>query len=667
MHSDKDCAPQSNTRRKGFLNRLLRDSSGNTLAIVGAALIPLTAMIGSGVDMSRAYMAKTRLQSACDAAALAGRRVMVNDSLGTNVTPEAIRFFNFNFPQGLYETASFTPTVTRPAAGTVRVTASTTIPTAVMNIFGFETLPLNVTCDASLNFVNTEILLVLDTTGSMLEDINGNSTSVVADQKITALKDAVLALYDELAPIQTQLEANGLRLRYGIVPYSSTVNVGGLIREVNADYLRDDVAYQSRYANYSTHHDILGTPEAPVVQYYNSGASISQNNCDKYGRNVSFSGFSPSATSGGGPPPTATWSRTFSNNEQGGVDWGYPGAPDTSGDNRSCRRYYVETDTTYSGYEFTNWVYTEEDYDVSTFNGGGSVTYAIAGAGGNPGGYVPTAGNYDMLELAAQGTGITTTTGSWGGCIMERDTDATIPAYNANNSLAVPSGAWDLNINHIPDNDATRWRAYWPEISYYRSSWNNLTDNSTGSGQRIADFAAFQFSACPAPARKLDAMTRAQMETYLGTLNAIGYTYHDIGMIWGARMISTGGIFARACETYNGMPCSRHVIFMTDGALNTSTPIYSAYGVEGIEERVSGSQGTGSLTEMHRQRFLMACNAARQGGASVWVVAFAQGLDASLTSCASNANQASTSANRAQLIARFREIGSNIGALRLTQ
>ena len=35
--------------------------------------------------------------------------------------------------------------------------------------------------------------------------------------------------------------------------------------------------------------------------------------------------------------------------------------------------------------------------------------------------------------------------------------------------------------------------------------------------------------------------------------------------------------------------------------------------------------------------------------------------------CASNANQASTIANRDQLIARFRQIGNNIGALRLTQ
>src|ERR1044072_4624513 len=93
---------RSPAHRKSFLARLARDARGNTLAIVGAALVPLAGMIGSGVDMSRAYMAKSRLQSACDAAALAGRRVMQNDTLNTAVTSEATRFFNFNFPQRLY-------------------------------------------------------------------------------------------------------------------------------------------------------------------------------------------------------------------------------------------------------------------------------------------------------------------------------------------------------------------------------------------------------------------------------------------------------------------------------------------------------------------------------------------------------------------------------------
>ena len=63
----------------------------------------------------------------------------------------------------------------------------------------------------------------------------------------------------------------------------------------------------------------------------------------------------------------------------------------------------------------------------------------------------------------------------------------------------------------------------------------------------------------------------------------------------------------------------------------------------------------------------MACNAARGRGFSVWVIAFGTGLTADMTACASNPNQASAATDSATLIARFRQIGSNIGALRLTQ
>jgi hypothetical protein len=82
---------------------------------------------------------------------------------------------------------------------------------------------------------------------------------------------------------------------------------------------------------------------------------------------------------------------------------------------------------------------------------------------------------------------------------------------------------------------------------------------------------------------------------------------------------------------------------------------------------VTGSSTATGQYESHMQRFRMACNAAKNLSASVWVIAFGTTLSADMQNCASNANQAFTSADRDQLIARFREIGANIGALRLTQ
>jgi Flp pilus assembly protein TadG len=637
------------SHRKGFLARLARDVRGNTLAIVGAALVPLAGMIGSGVDMSRAYMAKTRLQSACDAAALAGRRVMTNDTLNATVTNEATRFFNFNFRQNLYQTESFTPVVTRPTSGTVRVTASTRIPTSIMRIFGFTTLPLNVTCDASLNFVNTDVMLVLDVTGSMADSLNGT-------QKIVALRDAVLALYDELAPVQTQLEANGLRLRYGVVPYSTTVNVGSLIRAVNPAYIADNVTYQSRVANYDQSHTVyVGTqqpPQPPVTQIY--GSSISQSDCDKYGRNVSFSGFSPSATTGGGPAPTASWSRSFTNDESSGVDWGWSGASDTSGNSRSCRRRYVETDTTYQTqvyYTSSGWTYKAESVNVSDYKMGNPVSYATVDDGQSA-----TSGSWDPFEIATNATGESNTPASWNGCIEERQqASPSLITTNTPANLAIPATAYDLDINLIPTNDATRWRPMLPQLEYGRYSGFNYS---------LAPYAP-----CPVGARRLAAMTRGDMQSYVNTLTPTGNTYHDIGMIWGARLLSSGGIFADSPDTYASMPVARHIIFMTDGQMDTDPGIYTAYGVERNDQRISGmsNPSESELNGRHLQRFRMICNAAKSLNISIWVIAFGTTLSTDMQNCASNANQAATINDRDALIAKFREIGNNIGALRLTQ
>ncbi|MFV0643575.1 MAG: TadE/TadG family type IV pilus assembly protein, partial [Sphingomonadaceae bacterium] len=50
--------------------QLVYDQSGNTLAIIAAALLPLLAMVGGSIDMGRSYLAQSRLQQACDAGVL---------------------------------------------------------------------------------------------------------------------------------------------------------------------------------------------------------------------------------------------------------------------------------------------------------------------------------------------------------------------------------------------------------------------------------------------------------------------------------------------------------------------------------------------------------------------------------------------------------------------
>ena len=49
------------------LRALRANTGGNVLAIAAASILPILAIVGGTVDMSRAYMAQAQLQSACDA------------------------------------------------------------------------------------------------------------------------------------------------------------------------------------------------------------------------------------------------------------------------------------------------------------------------------------------------------------------------------------------------------------------------------------------------------------------------------------------------------------------------------------------------------------------------------------------------------------------------
>ena len=649
--------------------RLARDTAGNTLAIVAAAIIPLAALVGSGIDMSRAYMAQARLQMACDAASLAGRRAMTSGAVDDTVRSEALKFFRFNFETGetgktpAFNVASFTPTVNDGANSAVVVAASTTVPTTLMSMFGYNNVPISVTCNARQDFVNTDIVLVLDTTGSMAQ----KAVSTDTQTKIEGIRSAVLALYDELAPAQTQLESVGLRLRYGIVPYSVTVNVGDALRAVDSNYLVSDWDYQTRVAEFNdpVYPATTGATGAAYWQTY-AGGSVNQSNCLKFMKNQSPYN---TATQSGGPAPAAITTYGFPHDgtaTAGGAngEWGWSGAPDTSGSSRSCRRKVTETVTTYgstpSGYTFTGWTYKPANYNVSNFKTGSSITLAT-----DTGGTMPGQGPYTTQEMATSGSGFSTSSYTWKGCIEERDTDSSINS----SSTSATSAAHDLDTDEIPSSKATRWRPHWPDVVYKRNSTSDADATPESSSGSAMTSSGSNYWACPTEAKRLQAWTKANLTTYVDSLNANGYTYHDIGMIWGARFISSGGVFAGDNPTtYKNMPVAKYIIYMTDGQLDTEPAGYTAYGVEYLDQRVSGDYTTtGDLDNRHRKRFSLACEAAKSVGANVWVIVFATGMTTELTNCASKPSQAKVSANSAALIQDFAKIGKEIGALRLTK
>lgn len=603
-------------RRLGkLLGGLCRDQAGNTVAIMAAAMIPLIAMIGSGVDMTRAYVAQNRFRQACDSGSLAGRRILTGLSVSDATRDEATKYFRFNFPDGLFQSAPYQLTMSVPSAGTLKIDSRTTIPTTVMKFFGYNTLPISASCSATQDFVNTDIVMVFDLSGSMNCPPGGGGDCGGSEQsgsKIGALRNAATTLYDTLDSAQTQLYQNGLRLRYGFVNYNSTVNVGRILYAKNPDWLVQNANYQSR------------TPDwIDATQFFNGKSA-----CEKaYTYDAYASQANPNYT---------------------GVMGGW-----WQGANRCA--VIAQSNTHPDGYTYGQRLLDVRGYLTSNLLSTGATSpvsiWSITGTNAPP----------DDLPYYK--------TSIWNGCIEERQTNAA--AIDGGSSTTAPSDAYDLDVDTIPFNDATRWKPMWGDIEWFPI-------NATGGTALQPD------APCPTEARRLRSYngSRGDFVNYVNSLKARGGTYHDLGMIWGARFLSSTGLFKSPTPETNdvgdpenpakirGFSVKKYMIFMTDGDIAPTTTAYSAYGVEFMDGRVMGRPGSldnAALTRRHQQRFRMACNAAKSKGIDVWVIAFATTLTADMQNCASKPSQAAGLGSNAALIAKFQEIGSKIGSLRLSR
>jgi Flp pilus assembly protein TadG len=651
---------------RGFLSRLRNDTSGATAVIVAVSFLPMMLMIGGGLDVSRSFLIKSRLQQACDAGVLAGRKAMVGTTFPTAAETQAQNFFKNNFPTGAFGTTNILFTPTKDSDNQITGTASARINMTMMQLAGYNNLDINVRCDAKLEVGNTDVMMVLDVTGSM-------TTSFGTGTRLSTMKSAVTDFYNVLGPGDSTFG----RIRYGVVPYGQNANVG---YSLPSSYMiggtgSDTWNYQTRVANMTTP-DYVGTPGAPTAladEIY--GSAISASRCGRYGTNTAFSGFAGGSNPevSGGPAPAATTAVAYSNNATAGVDWGWSGAAVTSGTNRTCRRHRTQTITTYTiaGYTFTDWTYRQASIEVSGFASGSSVNLYTSNSA--PTGRVPGSGQYDMRSLlSTAGSTVTGGTGStWAGCIEERDTINTITATTPISS--VPTGALDLDISLLPTDDASTWRPAWPKMIYNR---NTLADATSGSS--ISD------NGCPADrARKLmqyASITSAPTEdgslssfqSYINGLTTTGGTIHDVGFVWGARFLSGQGIFASENpNTWNGQPVSRHIIFLTDGQINSQPNSYTYQGINQLDQRFAPRDTSwNDLNIVHNRRMRIACEQAKAQNMSIWVVIVDEGVASDypdLLACASSADQFKFADDATALNTAFQQIAAKIASLRLSQ
>ncbi len=151
-----------------------------------------------------------------------------------NVVAAGNQFFNVNFRKNAYGSENRTFDMTLNADLSIDGVATLDVPTTVMNLFGYDNVDVEVECTAKLNYTNTDIMMVLDTTGSM-DQVNPSDTVT----RMTALKSVVTNFHNQLETGK----GPGTRIRYGFVPYSTNVNVGHLLQD---NWVVSNWTYQSR-------------------------------------------------------------------------------------------------------------------------------------------------------------------------------------------------------------------------------------------------------------------------------------------------------------------------------------------------------------------------------------------------------------------------------------
>jgi Flp pilus assembly protein TadG len=640
--------------RRRPLARLLRDTAGNTLVIMAAAMIPLSALAGSGVDMARLYVVKSRLQQACDAGVLAGRKYMATSTsptLDATATTRAKTFFANNFQKGWLDTGTpdFRPVKTsdQQVSGTARVT----VPMTVMKMFATPDVQVAVACKARFDVADTDIIFVLDTTGSMAcrpEDsesacssyVNGAGapaytrpttdpdavpgylgstgygvveTTSSSGSRIKALRAAVKNFY---ATINANVDSN-TRIRYGFVTYTSTVNAGRAIQQMNPAFLigggaNEKVAYETRYVE---------------DEWTVSTTNVAQNN------NKSQTGCVSSAKNPvRDPVATTDVPRPFKSDSTATYKW-------QEWNGTKCADYTRLVRPV--------WRYIQYEWPVSNFVAGKTLV--------NP----------------TRFDGATT---RWDGCVEERQTEAGKTSFS--------SASFDLDPDLLPTSAAaTRWKPMWADVSYARKKWTDSLSakvNDEGNTDRdhpmlgSVDQRDSGFYSCGKPVHRLSTMTAAQIAAYVDAVDfkPLGGTYHDTGMIWGTRMLSPNGIFAadNVGRPGQGTP-KRVIVFLTDGDMAPNRNLYGLYGMEFYDKRVSGTStpSAATLKGFHNARFLYECDRARQLGIDVWTVAIGLESTTELKKCAATEEQALWTTSGSGLSVLFETIAKQVAMLRIVK
>jgi len=601
-------------------------TKGATLPMMAAGLIPAIAALGTAIDLSRIYMAKTQLQAGVDAAALAGARAFaITDDSSQSRDSQADAYFVENFADSYLGSRNLDldkDFSVNAGVNVTLVTAQIDLPMAFMQIFGQGDRHIVATARAELQPRPLEVMVVLDNTGSMASGLDKGT-------RMSALKTAAKSFVN----ILYQGSENRSELALGFTLYTVTTNVGSVLAKYGVS-----VETVDGFSNVSYPTSNLGwkgcVSSDPTLQDLDS-KSASQIAASAYDVQKTLPGENgmPSIKPMLIPP---VWIPTAGTKEK-------PQDPSVPGN-----LYYSSADGNSSDGKFKPSNYS------NLFQLGDSFVDSADNLANKPA-YRKFFREY-YIGLNSNGAA-----NSNDDVIVKNDTarsTANTTWYNA----ATDGDNYYVRYDRIPQKEI--WR---PSVKY----------TIKPAGDTIHPTPNWQ---CPEHALEVAyGRTKTSYINYIDQQN--GYvrpangTMHHIGLVWGWRLLSRDDVFKRTNPTTE-QP-RRAIVFMTDGNTEYTTSAsylnryFTAYGTI-ADKKLTATATNAKFKSAAEDRFARTCAAihAEQIDTPVYVVALA--LDSGSTNTRTMFRNCAPgrfydTASTAELKTAFDAIATELVDLHLTQ
>jgi Flp pilus assembly protein TadG len=231
-------------RNSGIVKRVkkfLRDNHGGMVIPMGFLMAPVFLAVGVGVDVARVSREQASFQAAMDAATLA---ISADDRAATeglSTTQLAARIEILKALAKKYVKANYTREEGSDAeievdvavnGQRVRLEATHRFPTTLMRFVGVENMQLEFFAEVQKAMKPVEVVLVMDTTGSMSQSITagaplppGITSASQIDTKIEGAKYAAQKFLNQLYVGTLAEKATSAYIRVALVPFSGAVRL----------------------------------------------------------------------------------------------------------------------------------------------------------------------------------------------------------------------------------------------------------------------------------------------------------------------------------------------------------------------------------------------------------------------------------------------------------